>query len=1404
MNINLKVMKRILIFLFYIFTVVQSTFAQLNISISTTPSTCSANGSIAVRVSGGTTPYYYQIISSSSGIVRPLQNINIFQNLPAGNYSVRVTDANNTAQTTQALINGNYIPLSFSHTQVQSSVIIQANNGKGPYKYAVSSDGGFTYTTPSDSNTFRCMTSGNYIFRVTDSCENFYSEAVAVSPVTVNMDFSCIDNGNTRSIRLNSVISGNGGYIFHAYGTGYDETNSSGHFSNITKCNRNIQVDVKDQCSLSNRFEVCPSPNYTYEVACVNFKNKSVTLTNISGGNNIPFVFTANGLTSNSAFIQNIPNTQDSIIVGIADSCNLSSTVKINKMKILKQPTVNCPDGGIIVNTFIPFNGIGRSFPPTRFQSISGPTSFDETDSISTDTTQVSIYHLVTGNYKYKITNACGDEAIDSFSYLKQCYSALNLYKYQSCNSLRFSLEKDCAVDTTALYTLKDMNGRIVAQNRNGIFSGIDNDSCYKMEVRELVCDTILTDYVHPVGLQLGMFQNSCDELSLRVSLYDKRTCGTASVPRFADDIEFVLCDSMFNILMTNSTGLINSIPAHTYWIYARGLSCNSDTVKYIKTGGFIDTIRFCLTPSLKLVNGKCTFAWKVKLLNNRSHINFSLVGNGIIRQSSTGFSGVDTGHYVLKDGCNGQPLFLPDYYHFRSTVNPGCPSNASITAGYDVDSFYIDSLSRKYFFELCDLPEIDYNIRELGSGNPLVYSYSGLFNNLKTGTYYVVYYKGDEFCSYGRDTIFTPFYARPALSATYGLICNNNRASVKAMITGGTPPYTYEVLNSTIRPVTTHSNFVLYDSMPLGTAQFRVSDACGISTDYSTEVLNVDFEPTYRKKCNGQVQLIAPDIFNSTYIWTNKHGDTIGLTPGIYAYPSGDDTFHVSIKHLNCTIDKTIYVNDITGSTIRANAGMDIAIDTTIIFLHANTAGANTAGTWRQIHPSSGNTFFYNIHDANTKINVDIFPGQYTYVWTLNDTANGCISEDTVVVSFVRCPGIKPVLYSKQVVQSSCTNNAQIAITISQSSTPVHFIWNTGDTSSILKNLPNGMYTVKIYDETNCTEDIFDTIFVSGSQSSFSTLTRTICDGDSITINTQKYFTGGTYTDTLRNSVGCDSIITIQINLLNNSTRLDSVYLCEGSSYILPDGQVITRPGVYSVKLTNSLGCDSQLHYFIYFHPRYQKITDTTICAGLSYTLPNGNTTLQSGIYNDTFHNVYGCDSIIITKLKFKDALAKVNLGKDTLICDGDIYTISLNYSNNIQFVWQDNSTLPSFSLNAAGVYAVRVFDECTATTDTISIGIKDCRCNFYIPSAFSPNDDGYNDMFKPFANCAFFEDYTLSVYNRWGEWMFNTIEPEMGWDGKFRNEIQPIDTYIWVLEYFDILIKEKIRKKGTITLIR
>lgn len=81
-----------------------------------------SNGVITVNASGGTSPYVYQIISSTTGIVRPAQNVSVFNNLPSGSYTIRVSDFANITTTNTVTIAGNYIPLTFSHQQQQSTL----------------------------------------------------------------------------------------------------------------------------------------------------------------------------------------------------------------------------------------------------------------------------------------------------------------------------------------------------------------------------------------------------------------------------------------------------------------------------------------------------------------------------------------------------------------------------------------------------------------------------------------------------------------------------------------------------------------------------------------------------------------------------------------------------------------------------------------------------------------------------------------------------------------------------------------------------------------------------------------------------------------------------------------------------------------------------------------------------------------------------------------------------------------------------------------------------------------------------------------------------------------------------------------------------------------------------------
>ena len=94
---------------------------------------------------------------------------------------------------------------------------------------------------------------------------------------------------------------------------------------------------------------------------------------------------------------------------------------------------------------------------------------------------------------------------------------------------------------------------------------------------------------------------------------------------------------------------------------------------------------------------------------------------------------------------------------------------------------------------------------------------------------------------------------------------------------------------------------------------------------------------------------------------------------------------------------------------------------------------------------------------------------------------------------------------------------------------------------------------------------------------------------------------------------------------------------------------------------------------------------------------------------------------------------------------------------------------------------------------------------CNFQVPNIFSPNNDGVNDEFKPFFECNI-TDFELRVFNRWGEQVFESTHPEIGWDGEYNRFDSPPDVYVWFLEYSYLEGTEFLSRtlNGNVTLIR
>ncbi|TMI93172.1 MAG: T9SS type B sorting domain-containing protein [Bacteroidetes bacterium] len=183
------------------------------------------------------------------------------------------------------------------------------------------------------------------------------------------------------------------------------------------------------------------------------------------------------------------------------------------------------------------------------------------------------------------------------------------------------------------------------------------------------------------------------------------------------------------------------------------------------------------------------------------------------------------------------------------------------------------------------------------------------------------------------------------------------------------------------------------------------------------------------------------------------------------------------------------------------------------------------------------------------------------------------------------------------------------------------------------------------------------------------------------------------------------------------------------------------------------------------------------------------------------------GRDTVIVRVLPKVNAFA----GNDTAVVVGQ--PLHFNASGGINYLWSPPTALSSVTISDPIAfydgsidtirYTVRVGDEQNCF-DSASITVKIFKTNpqIFVPTAFTPNDDGVNDLFRPIGVGIKSIEY-FRVYNRWGQLVFNTTVNEQGWDGKIGGKPQSTNTFVWIVKGIDYLDKPFFRK-GTVTLIK
>ncbi len=189
----------------------------------------------------------------------------------------------------------------------------------------------------------------------------------------------------------------------------------------------------------------------------------------------------------------------------------------------------------------------------------------------------------------------------------------------------------------------------------------------------------------------------------------------------------------------------------------------------------------------------------------------------------------------------------------------------------------------------------------------------------------------------------------------------------------------------------------------------------------------------------------------------------------------------------------------------------------------------------------------------------------------------------------------------------------------------------------------------------------------------------------------------------------------------------------------------------------------------------------EVSICESETYRLADNHLVKDSGIYYARLYSVKGCDSIVFVNLRLIKSPQLLSLGSDTCltIADSLILHTTPGFSS---YLWNNTLSANSFyTVKQPGIYTVSVNNQCGTKTVQIMV-YAECDFPVFIPNSFTPNADNLNDVFRiPPSQLIKNHFIELKIFNRWGQLIFETTDPNKAWDGRCKSFLQPTGKYIY-----------------------
>jgi trimeric autotransporter adhesin len=421
-----------------------------------------------------------------------------------------------------------------------------------------------------------------------------------------------------------------------------------------------------------------------------------------------------------------------------------------------------------------------------------------------------------------------------------------------------------------------------------------------------------------------------------------------------------------------------------------------------------------------------------------------------------------------------------------------------------------------------------------------------------------------------------------------------------------------------------------------------------------------------------------------------------------------------------------------------------------------------------------------------------------------LGDTSL-CLNETQPIVTFNGTNGVSPFTFTYSVnggaPQTMVSASGQSTISI-PTSIPGDYIYELISVQegsvSMCSSLVGNDVLVRVWDLPN--------VFAGND--------FPVCDGDLVTLNGQ-----GAVTYIWDNN-GIDGVAFAPTATLNYTVEGTDANGCKNTDVILVT--VVPIPQV-DFSATEVAGCS----------PLTTTLTNlsTGNLNNCQWTLSNGDEYTGCGTVDMELRQP-GCYDVTLTVSTPEGCTNTAT--KPAFLCvypnpiaDFDMTPTELETSNTFVNLFNNSYGATTYSwefsdgsMGSTAENPTHVFpDEESAYYDIILVAISSDGCRdttfktvhvgedliYYVPNAFSPDGDEFNNVFKPVLTSGFdVNSYHLSIFNRWGELIFESLNYEEGWDGTYHNEKLLDGTYIWKIKVKNLSNDKKTELDGHVTLLK